>query len=60
MKIDEAIEILRERHRIRDPLKNPDYEDALLLGIEALKRLKLNRLQVDALFLMPLAGETEE
>lgn len=41
--LEKAIEILTERHRIGDPLKNPDYESALKLGVEALKRMKVER-----------------
>lgn len=40
MKIERAIEILKERVRIGDPLKNEAYEDALKLGIEALREIQ--------------------
>ena len=60
MTLEEAIEILIERDRICDPLKNPDYEKALRLGIEALKRIREARraeyLRVSGL----LPGETGE
>jgi len=60
MTIDEAIKKLDYRSRIGDPLKCKDYEDALKLGIEALKRIKLWRQDNTYPDYGLLSGETEE
>lgn len=60
MKIEKAIEILTRRFRLGDPLKNPLYEDALKLGIEALKQLQELRSWGLYSAAPRLPGETEE
>ncbi len=60
MTIDKAIEILTQYTKGTDMLYLPDFLDALKLGIEALKRVQLQRgiwgMKQDAL----LPGETED
>jgi len=59
MNLPEAIKILTERYRIGDPLKNPAYEIALKLGIEALKHMKSERTIYGYKRHFPLPGETD-
>lgn len=60
MTLDKAIEILQERYRIKDPLKNPDYDDAIRLGIQALKAWKGRRHRSSMHHWPLLPGETED
>jgi len=60
MKLDKAIEILEDiDHSFRDGFSS-DEDDALLLGIEALKRHREDRLLNVWTFPRALPGETEE
>ena len=60
MKIDKAIEILREWQEDHLTRMTPDFDDALKLGVEALKSIQLLRNRLDASYVNLLPGETPE
>jgi len=60
MTIDEAIEILTQHQKGTDPLYLPNLPDAEQLGIEALKRLKRERLHFNVHPDTLLPGETKD
>lgn len=60
MKLTEAIEILKEHVTWCDPVKERDTYQALILGIEAGKRIEEYRKVVCTPVGSPLPGETKE
>ena len=60
MKIDKAIEILKDTRNITFNYFSPDRKDALKLGIEALKQLQELHNRPHGSPLPPLPGETPE
>ena len=60
MTIEKAIETIRHLVGVSMVLTGPAQDDALKLGIEALKRLKRNRKDPVLAIFTPLPGETKE
>jgi hypothetical protein len=60
MTIDEAIKMLKRQQNFRDTPEAIDIDDAIKLGIEALKEVKKARWGDPALDGELLRGETEE
>lgn len=60
MNSSKAIEILSDSANKGVTTFNQDYKDALRLGIEALKRIQINRNQTTIEWVTLLPGETEE
>jgi hypothetical protein len=60
MKIEKAIEILSDPDPDIDGIMNDDYEDAIRLGIEALRRVKDGRRKAYDYFGHLLLGETDD
>lgn len=60
MTLDKAIEILEVFSRQTKGLSDPDYTDAVELGIEALKRILDSRKLAITYVLLPLAEETKD
>lgn len=60
MKLDKAIKVLGDYKMESAFEATPDFEDALKLGIEALKRHKHNESCFEPGAVKPLPGETEE
>ena len=58
MRMDKAIEILKDTRNINFNYFSPDRRDALRLGIEALKRIRSDRKINPDLNPYPLPGET--
>ena len=60
MKLDKAVEILND-YKMQSAFEaTPDFEEAIKLGIEALKRLQRQRSGDLSLIKTPLPGETKE
>ncbi len=60
MNIPKAIEILSESVELTDFAPDPDFIDALQLGIEALKRVKKHRPLYAGIYPHLLPGETKD
>lgn len=60
MTIDEAIEVLTSRMGQQDPVHDPEADDDLKLGIEALKRVENYREESLDVDFGLLPGETEK
>lgn len=60
MKLREAIEILANSQKGTWPTPNSDFDDAIQLGIEAMKRIRLSRNRHFTLHDDLLPGETED
>ena len=60
MKIEKAIEILTDRFPSAEEVEDDNLYDAIRLGIEALKRIKSDRIVNDDLNPYPLPGETKD
>lgn len=60
MKLSKAIEILDEEPIICQPSRKPELEEALKLGIEAMKRIQAESPYSHACPRKLLPGETEE
>ena len=60
MTIDEAIEILSQDITWTYPAKFTDLQDAIKLGIKALKREKHGRVQQPLIVIRLLPGETKD
>lgn len=60
MKLAKAIEILQDLERGHYNNEPADQTNALKLGVEALKREKINRNNSDYVFVGLLPGETKE
>lgn len=58
MELAKAIELLDDLHKIPDTQLDPDYLDAIRLGIEALKRYRDKASLTYAGMLLPLEGQT--
>ena len=60
MKLEKAIEILDAIVLTIDPDRMTDDEDAIKLGIEALKRVQSQRMPNASIIFHPLPGETKD
>jgi len=60
MTLDEAIENLMEISKLDCHIKYPEWQEALKLGIEALKCITFSRKINGAFYRLPLDGETKE
>lgn len=58
--IDEAIQDLEDILNLKKPFKEKNYNSALKLGSEALKRIKEDRRYSGIRSTKPLPGETKE
>ena len=59
MNIDKAIQVLLEGSELSFPWQLKDYEDALKLGTEGLKRIRVLRVAYHCVNYDLLPGETE-
>ncbi len=59
MNIEEAIEVLEQDHTSQETGEQSDYQDAIQLGIDALKWIKEGRVTYTMFPNKPLPGETE-
>ncbi|MBA7648414.1 hypothetical protein ES703_56200 [subsurface metagenome] len=60
MNLDEAIETLIEYRHDHHSLSTDRFGKAILLSVEALKRVKTGRPAPPSLAFLPLPGETED